>query len=33
MKVFGRDNVERYAENFKENEWNQNRENNLNFAF
>ena len=33
MKVFGRDNVERYAENLKENDWNQNRENNLHFAF
>ena len=31
MRVFGRENVERYAENLKENDWNQNRENNLLF--
>ena len=33
MRVFGRENVERYAENLKENDRNQNRENNLHFAF
>ena len=33
MRGFGRENVERYAENLKENDWNQNRVNNLHFAF